>query len=85
MDAARIASRSPCDFLAGARADSGPAIRFLLDTVNSIATSKAWTGNSVIFIVWDESDFTGTGPEGFWRHQRMLQRGIRVAVTWWGW
>jgi hypothetical protein len=28
-------------------------------------TSKAWTGNSVIFIVWDESDFTGTGPSGF--------------------
>jgi phosphatidylinositol-3-phosphatase len=27
--------------------------------------SKAWTGNSVIFITWDESDFTGTGAEGF--------------------
>jgi hypothetical protein len=28
-------------------------------------TSQAWTGNSVIFITWDESDFTGTGPFGF--------------------
>jgi phosphatidylinositol-3-phosphatase len=28
-------------------------------------TSKAWTGNTVIFIMWDESDFTGTGPSGF--------------------
>jgi len=38
---------------------------FLLNTVNAIMTSKAWTGNSVIFITWDESDFTGTGPSGF--------------------
>src|ERR1700739_3332008 len=37
----------------------------LLDTVNAIMTSKSWTGNSVIFIMWDESDFTGTGPSGF--------------------
>src|SRR6201988_4491374 len=27
--------------------------------------SSAWTGNSVIFIVWDESDFTGAGFQGF--------------------
>jgi len=38
---------------------------FLLNTVNAIMTSKAWTDNSVIFITWDESDFTGTGPSGF--------------------
>src|ERR1700720_4056645 len=38
---------------------------FLLNTVNAIMTSKAWTGNSVVFITWDESDFTGTGPSGF--------------------
>ena len=54
----------PCDF-----SQVQPLIAtgdaFLLGTVNSIMSSKAWTGNSVIFIVWDESDFTGTGPEGF--------------------
>jgi hypothetical protein len=38
---------------------------FLLNTVNAIMTSKAWTGNSVIFITWDESDFTNSGPDGF--------------------
>jgi hypothetical protein len=27
--------------------------------------SRAWTGNSVIFITWDESDFTGNGFQGF--------------------
>jgi len=27
--------------------------------------SSAWTGNSVIFISWDESDFTGSGFQGF--------------------
>ena len=54
----------PCDF------SQVPALisagdTFLLNTVNAIMTSKAWTGNSVIFIVWDESDFTGSGPFGF--------------------
>lgn len=34
---------------------------FLSNTVSSIMSSSAWTGNSVIFIAWDESDFTGTG------------------------
>lgn len=38
---------------------------FLNSTVNAIMHSQAWTGNSVIFITWDESDFTGTGPLGF--------------------
>jgi phosphatidylinositol-3-phosphatase len=38
---------------------------FLHSTVSEIMASKAWTGNSVIFITWDESDFTGTGPIGF--------------------
>jgi|GEM_PF-3096339 len=28
-------------------------------------TGYDWTGNSAIFIVWDESDFTGSGPFGF--------------------
>ena len=39
--------------------------QFLHDTVSAIMSSRAWTGNSVIFVTWDESDFTGTGPEGF--------------------
>jgi phospholipase C len=38
---------------------------FLRDTVAAIQSSPAWNGNSVIFITWDESDFTGSGPSGF--------------------
>jgi hypothetical protein len=38
---------------------------FLRDAVHAIRHSKAWTGNSVIFVVWDESDFTGGGFNGF--------------------
>jgi phosphatidylinositol-3-phosphatase len=54
----------PCDFSqVNALISAGDT--FLLNTVNAIMTSKAWTGNSVIFIVWDESDFTGSGPFGF--------------------
>ena len=37
---------------------------FLSNTVNQIMSSRAWTGNSVIFIAWDESDFTGGGFQG---------------------
>ena len=38
---------------------------FLANTVGAIQASPAWNGNSVIFVVWDESDYTGTGPSGF--------------------
>ena len=38
---------------------------FLSSTVSSIMSSSAWTGNSAIFIAWDESDFTGSGFQGF--------------------
>lgn len=38
---------------------------FLHETVDAIMHSSAWNGNSVIFITWDESDFTGSGPFGF--------------------
>jgi phospholipase C len=34
--------------------------QFLRDTVSAIQASPAWNGNSVIFITWDESDFTGS-------------------------
>src|SRR5882757_3878673 len=54
----------PCDF-----SQVQPLIAagdsFLLNTVSAIMNSSAWTGNSVIFITWDESDFTGSGPSGF--------------------
>jgi phosphatidylinositol-3-phosphatase len=54
----------PCDF------SQVPALiatgdSFLRDTVSAIMHSPAWTGNSVIFITWDESDFTGSGFNGF--------------------
>src|SRR5712692_2894314 len=54
----------PCDF------SQVPALiaagdSFLMNTVSAIMSSQAWTGNSVIFIAWDESDFTGSGFNGF--------------------
>ncbi len=33
---------------------------FLADTVGMIMGSSAWTENSVIFVTWDESDFTNS-------------------------
>ncbi len=38
---------------------------FLSSTVGAIMSSSAWTGNSAIFIMWDESEFTGGGFQGF--------------------
>ena len=54
----------PCDFshVQGLIA-TGDA--FVGATVSAIESSRAWTGNSVIFVTWDESDFTGSGPFGF--------------------
>jgi len=57
-------SDDPCDF------SQVPALiaagdSFLLNTVNAITNSPGWTGNSVIFVAWDESDFTGSGFGGF--------------------
>jgi phosphatidylinositol-3-phosphatase len=37
---------------------------FLKNTVGAIQASQAWNGNSVIFITWDESDFTNS-PSNF--------------------
>jgi phospholipase C len=54
----------PCDFSqVSALIAAGDS--FLANTVNVIMNSNAWTGNSVIFITWDESDFTGSGFHGF--------------------
>jgi phosphatidylinositol-3-phosphatase len=57
-------SSDPCDF------SNVPLLiqagdTFLSQTVSAIMNSHAWTGNSVIFITWDESDFTGSGFQGF--------------------
>ena len=54
----------PCDFSQVQSLIAGGDL-FLSQAVSSIVNSKAWRGNSVIFIMWDESDFTGTGPSGF--------------------
>lgn len=37
---------------------------FLHDAVSAITSSRSWNGNSIIFITWDESDFTNTPPFG---------------------
>ncbi len=54
----------PCDF-SQVQSLISTGDLFLSKTVSSIVNSKAWRGNSVIFITWDESDFTGSGPFGF--------------------
>lgn len=38
---------------------------FLSATVGQIMASRAWKDNSMILITWDESDFTGSGFNGF--------------------
>ena len=59
---------------------------FLLNTVNAIMNSSAWTGNSVIFITWDEADFTGSGFQGFGDDRGCCdsvagQGGLVVTIT----
>jgi phospholipase C len=46
----------PCDF-SQEQALIAAGDAFLQSTVSAIMNSKAWTGNSIIFITWDESDF----------------------------
>jgi phospholipase C len=36
---------------------------FLSEWVGKITSSRAWNGNSAIFITWDESDFTGSSSD----------------------
>lgn len=57
-------SSDPCDF-SNVQDLIATGDAFLNSTVSTIMHSRAWNGNSVIFITWDESDFTGTGPIGF--------------------
>jgi len=47
----------PCDF-SQVQGLSSTGDTFLLNTVAAILNSKSFTRNSVIFITWDESDFT---------------------------
>src|SRR5258706_5779757 len=54
----------PCDF-SQVQSLIATGDAFLQNTVSAIMNSQAWTGNSVIFITWDESDFTGSGFQGF--------------------
>src|SRR5246127_607990 len=54
----------PCDF-SQEQSLIAAGDAFLQSTVSAIMSSRAWTGNSVIFITWDESDFTGSGFQGF--------------------
>lgn len=54
----------PCSFSNGQSLIS-TGDTFLSDTVGAIMSSSAWTGNSVIFIAWDESEFTNSGFNGF--------------------
>jgi phosphatidylinositol-3-phosphatase len=54
----------PCDF-SQVQALISVGDAFVMNTVNAIMNSTAWNGNSVIFITWDESDFTGSGFQGF--------------------
>ena len=39
---------------------------FVAQTVTTIMSSKAWSGNSAIFVVADESDYNGNGTTGGW-------------------
>ena len=57
-------STDPCDF-SQVQSLIATGDAFLHSTVSAIMSSPAWTGNSVIFISWDESDFTGSGFFGF--------------------
>ncbi|TMG57881.1 MAG: hypothetical protein E6H83_13930 [Chloroflexi bacterium] len=49
----------PCDF-SQVQSLISTGDSFLSTWVGKIMKSSAWNGNSVIFIQWDESDFTGS-------------------------
>jgi phospholipase C len=57
-------SSDPCNF-GNVQGLISAGDTFLSTTVGQIMNSQAWNGNSVIFITWDESDFTNSGPFGF--------------------
>jgi len=53
----------PCDF-SQVQSLIATGDSFLRTTVNRIMSSRAWTGNSAIFITWDESDFPFSDTSG---------------------
>jgi len=64
MHGRAAASTDPCNF-GDVQGLIATGDQFLSDTVGKIMASRAWKGNSVIFVQWDESDFTGSGFQGF--------------------
>jgi hypothetical protein len=54
----------PCDF-SQVQSLIAAGDAFLSATVGQIMASRAWKDDSVILITWDESDFTGSGFNGF--------------------
>ena len=68
------ASGDPLDEQLKAKADA-----WLASAVSMIMHSKAWTGNSAIFIVADEADFDGTQPgNDDWADTQWM---LRLAVS----
>lgn len=62
---------------------------FVQTAVQQIMASKAWTGNSAIFILTDENDYTGNTVTGGWESAAgccdspIVQAGDpRVSATW---
>jgi phosphatidylinositol-3-phosphatase len=51
-----IGNSGPCNF-GNVQGLISAGDTFLKDTVSAITSSSAWTGNSVIFITWDETEF----------------------------
>ena len=58
------AATDPCSF-SNEQSLISTGDAFLSSTVGAITSSRAWKGNSVIFIMWDESEFTNSGFGGF--------------------
>ena len=62
---------------------------FVQTAVETITSSKAWTGNSAIFILTDENDYTGNTTNGGWESTAgccdspVVQAGdTRISATW---
>lgn len=53
----------PCSFAHGQDLIAAGDL-FLTQTVNAILASSAWTGNSLIFVTWDESSFPFSDTSG---------------------
>jgi hypothetical protein len=94
---------TPCPY-GGAKDDANDAAlkakadAFVQGAVTTIMSSKAWTGNSVIFVATDENDFTGNASTDGWEsaagccdspilppgYMFLNSHGIRDGNTWAG-